>query len=58
MAFDEGDIAEVDWAEGGVRNQTKGTSIQGSPLPSVLRDIVLAGGVEEMLRKEGYLLSG
>lgn len=57
QAFDEGDVAEVDWKNGDVRNLTKGTSVQGSPLPSVLRDIVDAGGVEEMLRKEGYLLS-
>jgi hypothetical protein len=40
-----------------VENVSKGTTIEGQPVPPVLRDIVEAGGVEEMLRKEGYLLS-
>ena len=54
-AFDEGDVAEVNWVSGGVRNETKGTALQGNPVPEVLRRIVVAGGVEEMLRAEGYL---
>jgi 3-isopropylmalate/(R)-2-methylmalate dehydratase small subunit len=57
-AFQEGDIAEVDWASGAVRNVTKGTTVQGEPVPKALRDIVAAGGVEAMLRAEGYLVSG
>jgi 3-isopropylmalate/(R)-2-methylmalate dehydratase small subunit len=54
-AFDEGDIADVDWTTGDVRNTTKGTSLQGSPVPDALRDIVEHGGVEAVLRSEGYL---
>ncbi len=54
-AFDEGDVAEVDWITGAVRNVTKGTSLQGNPVPEVLQAIVVAGGVEAVLRKEGYL---
>ena len=56
-AFDEGDVAEVNWLTGEVRNVTKGTSLQGAPVPEVLRRIVVAGGVEAMLRSEGYLAS-
>jgi 3-isopropylmalate/(R)-2-methylmalate dehydratase small subunit len=54
-AFEEGDVAEVDWHAGHVRNLTKGTAIEGDPVPDVLKNIVEAGGVEEMLRNEGYL---
>ena len=54
-AFDEGDIAEVDWTTGAVRNITKGTSLQGTPVPEALQQIVKAGGVEAVLRNEGYL---
>jgi len=54
-AFDEGDIAEVEWSGGAVRNLTKGTSLEGRPIPGVLQDIVTSGGVEELLRKEGFL---
>jgi|EndMetStandDraft_4_1072995.scaffolds.fasta_scaffold59297_2 3-isopropylmalate/(R)-2-methylmalate dehydratase small subunit len=54
-AFDEGDIAEVDWGTGEVKNLTKGTVVVGQALPDVLQDIVEAGGVEIMLKKEGYL---
>jgi 3-isopropylmalate/(R)-2-methylmalate dehydratase small subunit len=54
-AFDEGDVAEADWTTGDVRNVTKGTRIQGNPIPEPLRDIVEHGGVEAVLRSEGYL---
>jgi 3-isopropylmalate/(R)-2-methylmalate dehydratase small subunit len=54
-AFDEGDVAEVDWTTGDVKNATKGTRLQGNPVPDVLRDIVEHGGVEAVLRSEGYL---
>ena len=54
-AFDEGDVAEVDWTTGDVRNLTKGTSLQGTPVPEALQEIVKAGGVEAVLRNEGYL---
>jgi 3-isopropylmalate/(R)-2-methylmalate dehydratase small subunit len=54
-AFEEGEVAEVDWTTGAVHNVTKGTTLQGQPVPKVLQDIVLAGGVEAVLRNEGYL---
>ena len=54
-AFDEGDVAEVDWTTGDVRNITKGTDLQGDPVPAGLQEIVQAGGIEAVLRREGYL---
>jgi 3-isopropylmalate/(R)-2-methylmalate dehydratase small subunit len=56
-AFSEGDIAEVDWTSGAVRNVTHDRMLQGQPLPSALQDIINAGGVEAMLRADGYLSS-
>ena len=56
-AFEEGDIAEVDWKTGAVRNVTQGSSLQGNPIPEALQQIVIAGGVEAILRTEGYLVS-
>lgn len=54
-AFEEGQRAEVDWTAGSVRNATTGTTLQGNPIPPQLQRIVAAGGVEDMLRSEGYL---
>ena len=56
-AFSEGDVAEVDWKTGAVRNVTQDRALQGQPLPAALQDIVTAGGVEAMLRADGYLSS-
>jgi 3-isopropylmalate/(R)-2-methylmalate dehydratase small subunit len=53
--FAEGDVAEVEWTTGAVRNVTTGATAQGAPVPPALQDIVLAGGVEAVLRSEGYL---
>jgi 3-isopropylmalate/(R)-2-methylmalate dehydratase small subunit len=57
-AFEEGDVAEVNWTTGEVKNVTMGTAMQGDPIPGALRDIVEGGGVEAVLRKEGYLEAG
>ena len=56
--FTEGDVAEVDWTTGIVRNRTSGASIAGHPLPAPLRAIIEAGGIEVMLRNEGFLAGG
>jgi 3-isopropylmalate/(R)-2-methylmalate dehydratase small subunit len=53
--FDEGDTAEVDWTTGAVKNLTTGTTLQGNPVPKALQEIVIGGGVENVLRAEGYL---
>jgi 3-isopropylmalate/(R)-2-methylmalate dehydratase small subunit len=55
-AFDEGDIAEIDWGTGEVRNLTKGTVVMGQALPQELQTIVEVGGVEVMLKKNGYIV--
>jgi 3-isopropylmalate/(R)-2-methylmalate dehydratase small subunit len=54
-AFEEGDVAEVDWIGGEVRNTTRGASLTGQPIPKALQDIIVAGGVDVVLRKEGFL---
>ena len=53
--FDEGHVAEVDWTTGAVRNATTGATLQGSPIPPQLQFIIQSGGVEDVLRSEGYL---
>jgi 3-isopropylmalate/(R)-2-methylmalate dehydratase small subunit len=54
-AVDEGDVIEVDWISGVVTNVTKGTTIQGNPVPKPLAEIIIGGGVEKVLRAEGFL---
>jgi 3-isopropylmalate/(R)-2-methylmalate dehydratase small subunit len=54
-AFEEGDVARVDWTVGHVENTTQGTTIAGAALPNVLQDIISEGGVERMLRAKGFL---
>jgi 3-isopropylmalate/(R)-2-methylmalate dehydratase small subunit len=54
-AFAEGDVAEVAWTTGEVRNVSTGATVQGDPIPPPLQDIVTGGGVEAVLRREGYL---
>jgi 3-isopropylmalate/(R)-2-methylmalate dehydratase small subunit len=53
--FNEGDVAFVDWTTGSVQNVTTGASTTGAPIPPQLQDIILGGGVEGVLRREGYL---
>ncbi len=53
---EEGDILEANWRNGEVRNLTKGTTLEGVPLPKALQDILEAGGVEAMLYQQGYLV--
>ena len=38
-----------------MKNVTKGTTLEGNPVPKALQDIVQAGGLENVLRNEGYL---
>src|SRR5262245_43424999 len=53
--FAEGETAEVDWTTGAVRNVTSGATVAGNPTPPALQDIIHGGGVESVLRAEGYL---
>jgi len=53
--FEEGHVARVDYAAGRVTNLTTGAALDTSPLPALLIDIVLAGGVIPMLAREGFI---
>ena len=54
-AFEEGEEADVDWITGAVRNVSTGVTLRGNPIPEQLQHIITAGGVEDVLRREGYL---
>ena len=53
--FDEGDIAEIDFIGGTVRNVTSGRCIAGAGLALSLAEIVVAGGLIPMLVEGGYI---
>jgi 3-isopropylmalate/(R)-2-methylmalate dehydratase small subunit len=53
--FAEGEEAEVAWTTGEVCNVTTGATTTGDPIPPQLQDIITGGGVEGVLRAEGYL---
>lgn len=54
-AFDEGDMAWVNFLSGEIRNLTKGTTLHGRSLEPLLANIVSAGGVLAMLINEDYI---
>ena len=54
-AFEEGDIAEVEFEAARVRNVTRGTALAAKALPESLLKIVTAGGVYALLEKEGLI---
>lgn len=53
--FEDGQFAEVNFVTGEIRNQQTGAVITGNRLPQPLMEIVDAGGIEPLLRKEGFL---
>jgi 3-isopropylmalate/(R)-2-methylmalate dehydratase small subunit len=53
--FEEGDMAQVNWKSGDVKNVTRGTTMMGQPLPRTITDIVDGGGVVPVLKREGYM---
>ena len=53
--FEEGDMAEVDFAEGIVKNQRTGEQRQGNRLSKEMTDIIEAGGIEGVLKSKGYI---
>jgi 3-isopropylmalate/(R)-2-methylmalate dehydratase small subunit len=54
-AFNEGDVAEVDFRHGKIINQTRGIELEATPLPAMLLQIIEAGGLIPMLDAVGYL---
>ncbi|MGE0557337.1 MAG: 3-isopropylmalate dehydratase [Burkholderiales bacterium] len=53
--FSEGEIAAVDFTAARVDNVTRGKSLSGKPLPAPLMALVQAGGVYQLLEKEGLI---
>ena len=49
---EEGEQLQLDFAKSRVRNLTRGTEIQGTPLPPELVRIVAAGGMMQLLKQE------
>jgi 3-isopropylmalate/(R)-2-methylmalate dehydratase small subunit len=54
-AFSEGDIAEIDFDTGQVRNATQDKALQAVLLPPKLLDLLKAGGIYPLLEKEGSI---
>ena len=53
--FEEGDIAEIDFDSGAVKNLTSGKSLTGRTIPPQLLKIVDAGGIFPLLEREGCI---
>jgi 3-isopropylmalate/(R)-2-methylmalate dehydratase small subunit len=53
LVADTGDEIEIDLKAGTVRNVTKGTSYQASPMPQVMIDILNQGGLVAYLKEHG-----
>jgi len=54
-AFTEGEEAEVEFDRAQVRNVTRGTALTGKLMPTPLMALVHAGGVYQLLEKEGLI---
>ena len=54
-AFNEGEVAEVDFDAATVRNAKSGKTLNAVALPSKLLDLLKAGGIHPLLEKEGSL---
>lgn len=54
-AFAEGELAEVDFDRGVVRNAARGVSIEGERVPHELVSVVAAGGIYALLEKRGAI---
>jgi 3-isopropylmalate/(R)-2-methylmalate dehydratase small subunit len=53
--FAEGDIAQVDFAGGAVRNVTSGKTLTAKVLPAKLLDLLQAGGIYPLLERQGII---
>lgn len=54
-AFEEGDVAEVDFEAAVVRNVTRGTTLNGRKTPPRLLELLKAGGIYPLLENEGLI---
>ncbi len=55
QAFEEGDVAEVDFDAAVVRNVTRGVTLTGRATPPNLLDLLKTGGIYPLLEKEGLI---
>lgn len=53
--FQEGDIAEINYATGTIKNLSTGKAITGNKLAAEMLEILEAGGLEGVLKKKKYL---
>ena len=53
--FEEGDVAEVDFRSGKVKNMKTSETRMATPVPEMIINIVESGGLVPLLKKEGYL---
>ena len=53
--FTEGDIAQVNFHDGAVRNVTAGQSLTAKVLPAKLLDLLQAGGIYPLLEQKGII---
>lgn len=53
--FEEGDIAEVDYAKGSIRNLRTGEVRYGNHLSESMLESIAAGGIEGVLIARGYI---
>ncbi len=53
--FNEGDVAQVNFHDGAVRNLTAGKSITAKALPAKLLDLLQAGGIYPLLEQKGII---
>lgn len=51
--FDEGDEVEIDLSTGKIKNLTKNTELDASPMPPFMMKIIEDGGIEEHIMKHG-----
>jgi len=56
QAFEEGDEAEVSFADATVVNRRTGARLAGRPIPGTLQAVVQAGGLFRLLEQQGYVL--
>ncbi len=53
--FAEGDIAQVDFTSGALRNKTTGKALKARVLPPKLLDLLQAGGIYPLLELKGII---
>jgi len=53
--IDDGDLVEIDFETGQIRDKTKGLVLKAKPLPKFIQKIVEKGGLVNFLRSEGYV---